>query len=135
MSEFNITVEGGKSVKLLTGGKYCDRDIIVTAEGGGGSNEINTGTCTVKIVVPSSSNYSVGRETVSNGTIDYGITRSYTSSNITLTTRCDSVMYIHASTIKGASATDGEVLKIASGYGIAYKTPSTSGVTVTITLT
>lgn len=35
MSEFNITVEGGKSVKLPTGGKYCDRDIIVTAEGGG----------------------------------------------------------------------------------------------------
>lgn len=28
----NITVEGGKSVKLKTAGKYCDRDIIVTAE-------------------------------------------------------------------------------------------------------
>lgn len=34
---FNITVEGGKSVRLPTAGKYCDRDIIVTAEGGGGS--------------------------------------------------------------------------------------------------
>lgn len=32
---FNITVEGGKSVKLPTAGKYCDRDIIITAEGGG----------------------------------------------------------------------------------------------------
>ena len=29
----NITVEGGKSVRLTTAGKYCDRDIIVTAEG------------------------------------------------------------------------------------------------------
>lgn len=31
---FNITVEGGKSVRLKTKGKYCDRDIVVTAEGG-----------------------------------------------------------------------------------------------------
>ena len=28
---FNIEVEGGKSVRLTTKGKYCDRDIIVTA--------------------------------------------------------------------------------------------------------
>ena len=34
MSEFNITVESGKSVKLPTAGKYCDRDILVTATGG-----------------------------------------------------------------------------------------------------
>ena len=30
----NITVKGGKSVRLPTKGKYCDRDIVVTAEGG-----------------------------------------------------------------------------------------------------
>lgn len=35
MSEHKITVEGGTSTRLLTAGKYCDRDIIVTAEGGG----------------------------------------------------------------------------------------------------
>lgn len=35
MSEHNITVQGGTSVRLLTAGKYCDRDILVTAEGGG----------------------------------------------------------------------------------------------------
>jgi uncharacterized protein YqfB (UPF0267 family) len=29
-----ITVEGGKSVRLKTAGKYCDMDIVVTAEGG-----------------------------------------------------------------------------------------------------
>ena len=34
MSEHNITVEGGSSVRLKTAGKYCDRDIVVTAEGG-----------------------------------------------------------------------------------------------------
>lgn len=34
MNEFNITVEGGTSKRLLTAGKYVDRDIIVTAEGG-----------------------------------------------------------------------------------------------------
>ena len=31
---FNIEVEGGKSVRLPTAGKYCDRDIVVTAIGG-----------------------------------------------------------------------------------------------------
>lgn len=35
MSEFNIEVEGGKAVRLPTAGKYCDRDIVVTATGGG----------------------------------------------------------------------------------------------------
>lgn len=33
MSEHNITVEGGSSVRLKTAGKYCDRDIVVTATG------------------------------------------------------------------------------------------------------
>lgn len=36
MSEISITVEGGTSKRLLTAGKYCDRDIVVTATGGGG---------------------------------------------------------------------------------------------------
>lgn len=39
MSVFNITVEGGTSVRLPTAGKYCDRDILVTATGGGGVSE------------------------------------------------------------------------------------------------
>ena len=30
----NITVEGGKSIRLKTSGKYCDRDIVVTSTGG-----------------------------------------------------------------------------------------------------
>lgn len=34
-----ITVEGGTSVRLPTAGKYCDRDIIITATGGGGSTQ------------------------------------------------------------------------------------------------
>lgn len=32
---YDITVEGGKSVRLPTAGKYCDRDIVITATGGG----------------------------------------------------------------------------------------------------
>ena len=32
---FNIEVEGGTSVRLPTAGKYCDRDIVITATGGG----------------------------------------------------------------------------------------------------
>ena len=42
MSEFNITVEGGSSVKLPTAGKYCDRDIVVTASGDQDIDTINT---------------------------------------------------------------------------------------------
>ena len=34
MSEHNIVVQGGTTTRLLTAGKYCDRDILVTAEGG-----------------------------------------------------------------------------------------------------
>lgn len=37
----NITVEGGKSVRLPTAGKYCDMDIVVTAVGGGGTTPAN----------------------------------------------------------------------------------------------
>lgn len=40
MSEFNFTLESGQSLKLPTAGKYCDRDIVVTAEGGS-SNAID----------------------------------------------------------------------------------------------
>lgn len=35
MSAFNVEVAGGSSVRLPTAGKYCERDIIVTATGGG----------------------------------------------------------------------------------------------------
>lgn len=38
MSEHAITVEGGSSVRLLTEGKYCDRNIVVTAIGGAGGD-------------------------------------------------------------------------------------------------
>ena len=37
----NITVEGGSSVRLPTAGKYCDRDIVITATGGGGNKTIS----------------------------------------------------------------------------------------------
>jgi hypothetical protein len=36
MSAHQITVEGGSAVRLPTAGKYCERDIVVTATGGGG---------------------------------------------------------------------------------------------------
>lgn len=32
---FKVQVEGGKSVRLPTAGKYCEQDIVVTATGGG----------------------------------------------------------------------------------------------------
>jgi hypothetical protein len=39
----SITVEGGTSVRLPTAGKYCDRDIIITATGGGGGGDLPDG--------------------------------------------------------------------------------------------
>lgn len=38
MSEHNITVDRGTSLRLKTAGKYCDRDILVTATGGSGGS-------------------------------------------------------------------------------------------------
>ena len=34
----NFDLESGKTLKLLTAGKYCDRDIVVNAVGGGGND-------------------------------------------------------------------------------------------------
>lgn len=34
MNEFQINMDGGSTIRLPTAGKYCDRDILVTAEGG-----------------------------------------------------------------------------------------------------
>ena len=36
MADIEITVDGGSSARLLTAGKYCDRNILVTETGGGG---------------------------------------------------------------------------------------------------
>lgn len=36
MADIEITVDGGTSKRLLTAGKYCDKNILVTAMGGGG---------------------------------------------------------------------------------------------------
>lgn len=40
MSDMNFTIQSGESKRFLTGGKYNPNDIVVTAEGGGGSNGI-----------------------------------------------------------------------------------------------
>lgn len=34
MADIQINVDGGTSKRLLTAGKYCDKDIVVTATGG-----------------------------------------------------------------------------------------------------
>ena len=131
----NITVEGGSSVRLPTAGKYCDRDIIVTATGGGGGGEINAGTCTIKVTVPASANYYFAYEKVIDGSVTYQIDRNYASGSVTKTVRCASLMYIQGSNIKGIEFSGGELVRLVSGYGAVYKTPSTAGTSVQITLT
>ena len=46
MSEFNISVKGGKSIRLPTEGKYCDRDIVVTSEGNSAEDYVGEYTVT-----------------------------------------------------------------------------------------
>ena len=43
MSEFMIEVQGGATVRLPTGGKYCPRDILVTGKGGDTEAAYNEG--------------------------------------------------------------------------------------------
>lgn len=40
MSTHNIEVNAGTTVRLPTAGKYCDRDIVITATGGADSQEL-----------------------------------------------------------------------------------------------
>lgn len=64
MSDFRISIPGGESRRLKTGGKYCPSDIIVEATGGNsGNNHDSIGFfATMQIVnnqsiVPDISNY------------------------------------------------------------------------------
>lgn len=106
--------------------------ILQTKATGGG--ELNLGTCTVVINVPSKTNYYICRENVADEAITYNISKSYTDAKITITARCDSVMYIVAGTIEDAEVTDGEVVRVVSGYGLIYKTASLNNSIAQITL-
>ena len=104
----------------------------------GGGGEINIGTCSVKVTVPASANYYFAYEKVSGGNVTYQIDRNYLNSDATSTktVRCDSIMYIQASNIKGAEISGGgELVRLLSGYGAVCKTPSEAGTTIQITLT
>ena len=94
MSAFNIEVAGGSSVRLPTAGKYCDRDIIVTATGGGGGS---------------------GEENQLHGSLDGSLTKI--DSNVTkvrnyachscskiLTVNLPNATYIGSSAFRGCSA-------------------------------
>lgn len=108
---------------------------ILDQKAAGSSEEINLGTCTVIIKPVASTNHYVCRETVaSDGTVSYAISKSYTSSNISVKVRCDSVMYVQVSNATSAEVTGAELLKFISGQGVVIKTPSDNGATATITL-
>lgn len=82
MSEFNITVDGGSSVRLPTAGKYCDRDIVITAKGGsdGGDSDLPSGYTKVDFIEFS------GEQLVDTGIIgnqDTQIITSFTWGNAT----------------------------------------------------
>ena len=56
MADIEITVDGGTSKRLLTAGKYCDKNILVTATGGGAEPEPpDDGKTRLYITVPANS--------------------------------------------------------------------------------
>lgn len=66
MSEHKITVMGGTSVRLTTAGKYCDRDILVTAEA--------VEQPTVTAISYANWDYGSFKETLDNGaTLEYAV--------------------------------------------------------------
>ena len=52
MSAFNIEVAGGSSVRLPTAGKYCDRDIVITATGSASGSGVVYGKSETIVGVP-----------------------------------------------------------------------------------
>lgn len=52
MADIEITVDGGTSKRLLTAGKYCDKNILVTATGGGEPEPPDDGKTRLYITVP-----------------------------------------------------------------------------------
>lgn len=67
----NITVVGGTSVRLATAGKYCDRDIVVTAEGGGDEPDLRDPYQRVEYI-----------ESAEEGTYPYIITDVYADNDV-----------------------------------------------------
>lgn len=55
MADIEITVDGGTQKRLLTAGKYCDRDILVTATSGEEPEPPNDGKTKLYITVPANS--------------------------------------------------------------------------------
>lgn len=96
---------------------------------------VNLGTCTVNVMPAASTNHYICRETVAtDGTISYAISKSYTSSKLSVKARCNSVFYVVVSNATSAEVTGAELLKFISGQGVVIKTPSDNGATATITL-
>lgn len=158
----NIIVESGKAFRLLTSGKYCDQDIIITAEGGkedldavlteqdelidelrevlkskgsgGGGGELNMGNCEVTFLRPNGNSIYYGRELAyTDGTVHYLFDTAMSGNESKVSARCESIMYIIAIN-RGNKATcvGGEVLETGLN-GLAIKMPATAGATVTIT--
>lgn len=105
MSEINITVPGGTTKRLLTAGKYCSSDILVTAEGGGG--RLPEGYAELEYIESSGTQY-----------VDTGI-----RVNATDTMRCDIVQTItppSSGTLEGADCYM-QIGLTPNGYGGVYR--------------
>lgn len=69
MADIPITVDGGTSKRLLTAGKYCDKNILVTATGGGtGGQELADSLIDRSITEITSDVVTVGMNALSNCT-------------------------------------------------------------------
>ena len=126
MSTYNFTVKSGKSKRLSTAGKYCDRDIIVSGEGAS-----NIDTCTIVLDVSTFQAYSgtvsVFYTQMSGGAVgSTPMTYSTSGSLYTITLSnvvCGSAVCVFTSVTSYHDATAGET----TGYGMTHFITPTVG--------
>lgn len=73
MSEINITIQGGTTKRLLTAGKYCPSDILVTAEGSSGGIQLSSIAITT---APTKTEYGEGESFDASGMV---VTATYSN--------------------------------------------------------
>lgn len=139
---FNITVESGSSVRLPTAGKYCDRDIVITGNGGSGSGSVET--CTVTIDISQwknegSSRVMDGYYVTHEGQVNFGYMKDIPDTITLSNVICGSLVVMLANNSISVTAYELQFVNITdyslnNGVGLFFLAPSTANTTGTVTI-